>query len=79
MSVTVHFLPDKVTVTAEPGESLLNVADRAGVTIPTGCLMGSCFACEVAIEGQENPVRACLVSVPDETVLIVRRYDDPIW
>ena len=38
MSVTVHFLPDKVTVTAEPGEALLNVADRAGVTIPTGCL-----------------------------------------
>jgi ferredoxin len=79
MSVTVHFLPDKVTVTAEPGESLLNVADRAGIKIPTGCLMGSCFACEVEIEGQENPVRACLVSVPDETVLIVRRYDDPIW
>jgi ferredoxin len=79
MSVTVHFLPDKVTVTAEPGESLLNVADRAGITIPTGCLMGSCFACEVEIEGQENPVRACLASVPDETVLIVRRYDDPIW
>jgi ferredoxin len=79
MSVTVHFLPDKVTVTAEPGESLLNVADRAGIKIPTGCLMGSCFACEVEIEGQENPVRACLVSVPDETVLVVRRYDDPIW
>jgi ferredoxin len=88
MSVTVHFLPDKITVTAEPGEPLLNVADRAGITIPTGCLMGSCFACEVEIEGQENPIRACLASVPifpprgstnDESVLIVRRYDDPIW
>ncbi len=89
MSVTVHFLPDRVTVIAEPGESLLTVADRAGVTIPTGCLMGSCFACEVEIEGEEHPVRACLASIPilprsglaanDESILIVRRYDDPIW
>jgi ferredoxin len=80
MSVTVHFLPDKVTVTAEPGEPLLNVAERAGITIPTGCLMGSCYACEVEIEGQEYPVRACLASVPsNEPVLIVHRYDDPIW
>ncbi|MFM7326844.1 MAG: 2Fe-2S iron-sulfur cluster-binding protein, partial [Nodosilinea sp.] len=29
------------------GEPLLQVAARAGVTIPTGCLMGSCHACEV--------------------------------
>jgi ferredoxin len=80
MSVTVHFLPDKVTVTAEAGEALLNVADRAGITIPTGCLMGSCYACEVEIEGQEHPVRACLASIPmGESVLIVHRYDDPIW
>ncbi len=80
MSVTVHFLPDKVTVTAEPGEPLLNVAERAGITISTGCLMGSCYACEVEIEGRENPVRACLASIPiDESVLIVHRYDDPIW
>lgn len=88
MTVTVHFLPDQVTVTAEPGEPLLNVAERAGITIPTGCLMGSCYACEVEIEGQEHPVRACLASIPilprrgsanDESVLIVHRYDDPIW
>lgn len=80
MSVTVHFLPDKVTVTAEPGEPLLNVAERAGITISTGCLMGSCYACEVEIEGRENPVRACLASIPiGESVLIVHRYEDPIW
>jgi ferredoxin len=80
MSVTVHFLPDKVTVTAEPGEPLLNVAKRAGITIPTGCLMGSCYACEVEIEGQEYPIRACLASVPSgESILIIHRYDDPIW
>jgi ferredoxin len=80
MSVTVHFLPDRVTVEAKPGEPLLTVADRAGISIPTGCLMGSCYACEVEIEGQENPVRACLSVIPTgESVLIVHRYDDPIW
>jgi ferredoxin len=79
MSVTVHFLPDKVTIAAEPGEALLTVAARAGITIPTGCMMGSCYACEVEVQGQEHPVRACLASIPDESVLIVHRYDDPIW
>ena len=79
MTVTVHFLPDKVTTSAEPGEPLLTVAERAGINIPTGCMMGSCYACEVEVEGQEHPVRACLASIPDEPVLIVHRYDDPIW
>jgi ferredoxin len=79
MTVTVHFLPDKVTITAEPGEALLTVAARAGISIPTGCMMGSCYACEVEVEGEEHPVRACLASIPDEPVVIVHRYDDPIW
>lgn len=80
MSVTVHFLPDRVTVAAEPGEPLLNVAERAGIDIPTGCLMGSCYACEVEIEGADNPVRACLAAIPTgESTLIVHRYDDSVW
>ena len=49
----IHFLPDEVTIEAEPGEPLLDVAKRAGVVIPTGCLMGSCHACEVEID-EEN-------------------------
>jgi ferredoxin len=78
MSVTVCFLPDRITVTAETGEPLLNVAERAGIDIPTGCLMGSCYACEVEIDGE--PVRACLATVPPgEATLNVRCYDDPVW
>ncbi|PSB54707.1 (2Fe-2S)-binding protein, partial [filamentous cyanobacterium CCP1] len=42
MSVQIHFLPDDVTIEATAGESILQVADRAGLSIPTGCLMGSC-------------------------------------
>lgn len=75
MSVTVLFLPDRVTATAEPGEPLLDVASRAGITIPTYCLKGACLVCKVAIEGQENPVRACLATVPDkDSLTIVHRY-----
>jgi ferredoxin len=75
MSVTVLFLPDRLTATAEPGEPLLNVAERAGISIPTSCLRGACYVCRVAIEGQDNPVRACLATVPGEDSLtIVHRY-----
>lgn len=78
MTVTVRFLPDDRTVTAEPGEDLLLVAQRAGLTIPTGCMMGSCHACEVELNGQ--PVCGCITCVPPSTEEItVDLYSDPTW
>lgn len=75
----VHFLPDEVTVEAEVGEPMLDVADRAGVFIPTGCLMGSCHACSVEIEDGEV-VRACISSVPPgREKLTVNLFSDPTW
>ncbi|MBV8885010.1 MAG: 2Fe-2S iron-sulfur cluster binding domain-containing protein [Chroococcidiopsidaceae cyanobacterium CP_BM_RX_35] len=79
MSCTVHFLPDNVTVEAEIGESLLTVAARAGVIIPTGCLMGSCYACEVEIE-EGDSVRACITAVPaGRSELTINLLADPTW
>ena len=79
MSVKVHFLPDDVTVDAEAGESLLDVADRAGVLIPTGCLMGSCHACTVEIQGGDI-IRACISSVPaGREELTINVFSDPTW
>ena len=40
MSVKIKFLPDDVTIEAEPGEPLLEVAERAGIFIPTGLFVG---------------------------------------
>ncbi|QQE64324.1 (2Fe-2S)-binding protein [Leptolyngbya sp. BL0902] len=78
--VTVQFLPDNVTVTAEVGEPLLKVADRAGITIPTGCLMGSCHACEVEVEGEADPICACISAVPAGVdPLVINLYVDPTW
>ena len=78
MSIQVQFLPDNVTVDAEVGESLLDVADRAGVSIPTGCLMGSCHACTVEVSG--DTIRACISSVPaGREKLTISIFSDPTW
>ncbi len=79
MSVAVRFLPDDVLVQAEPGESFLAIAERADILIPTGCLMGSCHACEIEIEGR-GTICACISSVPkQESQLTVHLYSDPTW
>ena len=78
MTVTVRFLPDDVTTQAEPGEELLAVAERAGISIPTGCRMGSCHACEVDLNGE--PVCSCITSVPDsDQEITVDLLGDPAW
>lgn len=78
MSIKVCFLPDNVTVEAEPGEPILQVAERAGVFIATGCLMGSCHACEVELDGRA--ICACISSVPGNcSELTIDIYEDPTW
>lgn len=82
MSVRVQFLPDNVTVEAEVGEPILDVADRAGVFIPTGCLMGFCHACTVEVtDGVDDCViRACITAVPpNREELTINLYSDPSW
>jgi ferredoxin len=71
MSVNVLFLPDHITVPAQAGEPLLDVAARAGVSIATVCKVGACQSCRVKIAGQELPVRACLEKVSDASMSIV--------
>ncbi len=84
MSVEITFLPDRVMIEAEAGESVLEAARRAGVDIPTGCLRGSCHACEVEIglegmEGEET-ICACITSVPlGKNKITVTLYSDPTW
>jgi ferredoxin len=79
MSVQIRFLPDNVTIEAEAGEPFLDVARRAGVAIPTGCLMGSCHACEVEIDNGET-ICACISAVPGGTrEMTVNLYVDPTW
>ena len=79
MSIKVCFLPNEVTIEAKPGESMLEVANRAGVDIATGCLMGSCHACEVELDDGEA-VCACISSIPgDKSEMTINIYEDPAW
>ncbi len=77
-AVRVRFEPDSIAVEAQPGEPLLNVAERAGVFIPTGCMSGSCHACEVEL-GDGRAICACISAVPDGTELTIHLYSDPVW
>jgi ferredoxin len=79
VSVVIRFLPDAVEVEAEVGESFLAVAARAGIDIPTGCLMGSCHACEVEIE-EVGDVCTCITAIPPGfSTLTVNLFSDPTW
>jgi ferredoxin len=79
MSVCIHFLPDDIAIDAQPGEPLLQVAARAGVSIPTGCLMGSCHACEVELDNGET-ICSCITAVPHgRSHLTIQLYTDPNW
>jgi len=79
MTVQVHFLPDDVLIEAQPGEAVLDVAERAGLFIPTGCMMGSCHACEVEL-GDGTPICSCITAVPDDQeTLTINLLDEMIW
>jgi ferredoxin len=79
VSVIVRFQPNDTEIEAEVGESFLTVASRAGINIPTGCLMGSCHACEVEVE-EIGDVCACISAIPPgfET-LTIHLFSDPTW
>ena len=61
------------------GADWLSAARAAGVIIPTGCLCGSCGACEIEVNGQV--VRACIATVPaaPSGELTVELASDPYW
>lgn len=71
--------PDGRTSETLPGCDWLIAAQRAGVAIPTGCLGGSCGACEIEVNGQM--VRACIATVPSgkDGSLQVELPGDPYW
>jgi ferredoxin len=79
VSVLIRFLPGNIEVEAEVGESLLTVASKVGIDIPTGCLMGSCHACEVEIE-EVGDICACITAIPPGfKELTVNLFSDPTW
>ena len=64
---------------ASEGDDWFSAAKKADLEIPTGCLIGSCGACEIDVNG--NTVRACISDIRSnkENFLNVSLTTDPYW
>ena len=64
---------------AYEGDDWFSNAKRAGLEIPTGCLTGSCGACEIDVNGET--IRACISDVRsgNKCLLKVSLTTDPFW
>ena len=71
--------PDGHESPAAIGSDWLQAAAAAGISIPTGCMGGSCGACEIDVNG--TVVRACISTVPASKSgqLTVEFATDPFW
>jgi ferredoxin len=76
--VMIHW-PHGQTTRHLAGCDWLEAARLAGFSIPTGCLGGSCGACEIDVNG--STVRACIATVPasQSGELSVELAMDPYW
>ncbi len=64
---------------ASEGDDWFSTAEKAGLVIPTGCLTGSCGACEIDVNGET--IRACVSNIKSnkKRLLKVSLTTDPFW
>ena len=64
---------------ASEGDDWFLTAEKAGLEIPTGCLTGSCGACEIDVNGET--IRACISDIKSnkKNLLKVSLTTDPFW
>ena len=61
------------------GDDWFSSAKKAGIDIPSGCLTGSCGACEIDVNGET--IRPCITNIQNqiECTLKVTFTSDPYW
>ena len=71
--------PNNIESYAFEGDDWFSSAEKAGLEIPTGCLTGSCGACEIDVNGET--VRACIsnIEVKKGSQLNISLTTDPFW
>ncbi len=71
--------PNNSETYAYEGDDWFSVAKGSGLEIPTGCLTGSCGACEIDVNGET--VRACISNIKSQKnlPLKVTLTTDPFW
>ena len=64
---------------ASEGDDWFSAAEKAGFKIPSGCLTGSCGACEIDVNGET--IRACISDIKSnkKNLLKVSLTTDPFW
>ncbi len=77
-NIKVIWSNNKETFVSE-GDDWFSSAEKAGLEIPTGCLTGSCGACEIDVNGKT--VRACISEIKNNKKypLRVSLTTDPFW
>ena len=71
--------PNNKETSVSEGDDWFSSAEKAGLDIPTGCLTGSCGACEIDVNGKT--VRACISDIKSnkKSILKVTLTTDPFW
>ena len=71
--------PNKNETFVSEGDDWFSSAEKAGLEIPTGCLTGSCGACEIDVNGET--IRPCIsrINAQKEKTLKVSYTTDPFW
>ena len=71
--------PNNNATFASDGDDWFSTAEKAGFAIPTGCLTGSCGACEIYVNGAT--IRACISNIKcsKKSLLKVSLTTDPFW
>ncbi len=76
--IKIRWPNDNETFASE-GDDWFSSAQKAGLKIPSGCLTGSCGACEIDVNGKT--VRACISDIKSkkQSFLKVTLTTDPFW
>ena len=71
--------PNNLITNAEEGENWFLTAKKANVEIPSGCLTGSCGACEIDVNGET--IRPCVKNIEfkNNVLLNIEFTTDPFW
>ena len=71
--------PNNKETFVSDGDDWFSSAEKAGLEIPTGCLTGSCGACEIDVNGDTK--RACISVIKSnkKSLLKVSLTTDPFW
>ena len=70
--------PNNISTEANEGDDWFVNAKKANITIPTGCLSGSCGACEIDVNGKT--IRPCITSIElSNEKLNIELTSDPYW